>query len=96
MTMSTTAPTRDGRVLGVTGGTSLEVAGCFTIPLEELAIQLSPRDPLIGNFYFRIGQVHLLQSRPDEAIPWLEKATQCRSETALPACPPRLGLWPQR
>ena len=44
------------------------------IPLEELAIRLSPRDPLIGNFYFRIGQVHLLQSCPAEAIPWLEKA----------------------
>jgi hypothetical protein len=24
--------------------------------------------------YFRIGEVHLLQSRADEAIPWLEKA----------------------
>ena len=44
------------------------------IPLEEQAIRLSPRDPLIGNFYFRIGQVHLLQSHPDKAIPWLEKA----------------------
>ena len=28
----------------------------------------------MGLFYFRIGQAHLLQSRTDEAITWLEKA----------------------
>jgi adenylate cyclase len=44
------------------------------ILLQEQAIRLSPRDPLIGAFYMRIGQAHLLQSRTDEAIPWLEKA----------------------
>ncbi len=44
------------------------------IPLAEQGIRLSPRDPLIGNFYSRIGLVHLLQSRTDEAIIWLEKA----------------------
>jgi len=44
------------------------------IPLEERAIRLSPRDPFIGTLYFRIGIVHLLQSRIDEAIIWLEKA----------------------
>ena len=44
------------------------------IPLVEQAILLSPRDPLMGLFYFRIGQAHLLQSRTDEAITWLEKA----------------------
>ena len=44
------------------------------IPLHEQAIRLSPRDPLIGVWYWRIGAVHLLQSRTDEAIPWLEKA----------------------
>jgi tetratricopeptide (TPR) repeat protein len=44
------------------------------IPLEEEAIRLSPRDPGIGWWYLRIGQVRLLQSRMDEAIPWLEKA----------------------
>jgi adenylate cyclase len=44
------------------------------IPLHEQAIRLSPRDPIIGSFYCRIGQAHLLQSRIDEAIPWLEKA----------------------
>jgi len=44
------------------------------IPLEELAIRLSPRDPRIGWCYLRIGQVHQLQSRTDEAILWLERA----------------------
>lgn len=52
------------------------------IPLEEQAIRLSPRDPLIGNFYFRIGQVYLLKSRPDEAILWLERA-----RSAVPKLP---------
>jgi TolB-like protein/Flp pilus assembly protein TadD len=45
-----------------------------TIPLVERAIRLSPRDPQLGNWYAQIGQVHLLQSRADEAIIWLEKA----------------------
>jgi TolB-like protein/class 3 adenylate cyclase len=44
------------------------------IPLAQQGIRLSPRDPIIGNFYSRIGLVHLLQSRTDEAIVWLEKA----------------------
>ena len=44
------------------------------IPAQEQAIRLSPRDPLIGIWYFRIGEAHLLQSRIDEAIFWLEKA----------------------
>ena len=44
------------------------------IPLVEQAIRLSPRDPEIGNCYFRIGQVHMVQSRTDEAIVWFEKA----------------------
>jgi len=45
-----------------------------TIPLEEQAIRLSPRDPYVFNRYLVIGEVHLLQSRTDEAIVWLEKA----------------------
>ena len=44
------------------------------ILLQEQAIRISPRDPLIGAFYLRIGQARLLQSRTDEAIVWLEKA----------------------
>ena len=44
------------------------------IPIEEEAIRLSPRDPYIAIFYFRIGEAHLLQSHIDEAIRWLERA----------------------
>jgi tetratricopeptide (TPR) repeat protein len=44
------------------------------IPVHEQCIRLSPRDTLIGVWYFRIGLVHMLQSRTDEAISWLEKA----------------------
>ncbi|MGC2202427.1 MAG: tetratricopeptide repeat protein, partial [Stellaceae bacterium] len=52
------------------------------IPAQEQAIRLSPRDPQIGLFYSRIGCVHLLQSRTDEAILWCEKA-----RSATPAHP---------
>jgi adenylate cyclase len=45
-----------------------------TIPLVERAIRLSPRDPELGIWYQQIGNAHLLQSHPDEAISWLEKA----------------------
>jgi adenylate cyclase len=44
------------------------------IPLQEQAIRLSPREPNLGLWYFRIGQAHLLLSRMDEAIRSLEKA----------------------
>jgi TolB-like protein/Flp pilus assembly protein TadD len=44
------------------------------IPAQEQAIRLSPRDPRLPNWYWRIGMVHLLQLRTDEAILWLEKA----------------------
>jgi len=40
----------------------------------EQTIRLSPRDPMIGVWFGRIGLAHLLQSRIDEAILWLEKA----------------------
>ena len=52
------------------------------IPAQEQAIRLSPRDPQIGLFYFRIGFAHLLQSRTEEAIAWCEKA-----RNATPAHP---------
>jgi TolB-like protein len=45
-----------------------------TIPLEEQAIRLGPRDPYVFNRYLVVGEVHLLQSRTDEAIVWLERA----------------------
>jgi adenylate cyclase len=52
------------------------------ISLEEQAIRLSPRDPVIGGWYRQIGLVHLVQSRTDEAVVWLEKA-----RNAAPAHP---------
>ena len=45
-----------------------------TIPLVERTIRLSPRDPYLGLYFLYIGVAHLLQSRTDEAILWLEKA----------------------
>jgi TolB-like protein/class 3 adenylate cyclase/Tfp pilus assembly protein PilF len=44
------------------------------IPAQQQAIRLSPHDPRLPNWYWRIGMVHLLQSRAEEAISWLEKA----------------------
>jgi adenylate cyclase len=44
------------------------------VPLVDQAMRLSPRDPNIALMYFRIGEVHLLQSHAEEAISWLEKA----------------------
>ena len=54
------------------------------IPAQERAIRLSPRDPAIWQYYYWIGQVHLLQSRIDEAILWFEKARSTNSEHPLP------------
>jgi TolB-like protein/DNA-binding winged helix-turn-helix (wHTH) protein/Tfp pilus assembly protein PilF len=50
------------------------------IPLDEQAIRLDPRNPHIGAKYWRIGLVHLLQSRTDEAILWLERAVKDEPE----------------
>jgi TolB-like protein len=47
---------------------------------QERAIRLSPRDPRLWNWYFRLGEAHLLQSRLDQAIGWLEKARSDRRE----------------
>jgi TolB-like protein/class 3 adenylate cyclase len=52
------------------------------IPLEQEAIRISLRDPFIVFWYLAIGVVHLLQSRIDEAIVWLEKA-----RSAMPSVP---------
>jgi adenylate cyclase len=52
------------------------------IPAQERAIRLSPRDPQIGLFYFRIGFGYLLRSCTAEAIIWCEKA-----RNATPAHP---------
>jgi tetratricopeptide (TPR) repeat protein len=44
------------------------------IPLVERAIRVSPRDGQIANWYWRIGVVHLVRSRLNEAIRWFERA----------------------
>jgi TolB-like protein/class 3 adenylate cyclase len=54
------------------------------IPLIERLICLSPRDPQIANWYVRIGWVHLLQSRLEEAILWLEKSRSANPRFLLP------------
>ena len=53
--------------------------------LQDLgqAIRLSPRDPFVGYWYLRVGEAHLLQSRTDEAIDWLEKARNVNPVLAL-------------
>jgi TolB-like protein/Flp pilus assembly protein TadD len=62
----------------LTGGSDQEA-----IALTEQAIRLSPRDPNMWWWYTWIGLVHLLQSRIDEAIVWLEKG-----RSAQPKAPP--------
>jgi TolB-like protein/Flp pilus assembly protein TadD len=53
------------------------------IPLAEQAIRLSPRDPVVGWFYYLIGTVYLLQSQIEEAIVWFEKACSAIPTTAI-------------
>ncbi len=54
------------------------------IPAQEQAIRLSPRDPTLPNWYWRIGRVHLLQSRLAEAILWIERARSANPRLAGP------------
>jgi tetratricopeptide (TPR) repeat protein len=49
-------------------------SGDAAIPLIEQAIHLGPRDRGISWRYSSLGFMHLMQSRTDEAIVWLEKA----------------------
>jgi adenylate cyclase len=53
------------------------------IPILQQVIRLSPRDPYIGAWYNRMGLVHLLQSRLDEAVLWLEKARNANPELSF-------------
>jgi tetratricopeptide (TPR) repeat protein len=54
------------------------------IRAQEQAIRLSPRDPYVPNWYWRIGMAHLLQSRTGEAIVWIEKARNGNPAAAGP------------
>jgi len=53
------------------------------ISLIERAVRLSPRDPEVGVWYENIGDVHLLESRTDQAIIWLEKARNHTPEHSI-------------
>src|SRR6266705_372896 len=57
-----------------TKGTQSPLTIDEAIPLLEQAIRLSTRDSDTGMWYDRIGPVHLLQSRIDEALLWFERA----------------------
>jgi TolB-like protein/Flp pilus assembly protein TadD len=57
------------------------------IRLLEQAIRISPRDPSIGHWYFRIGTAYLVQSRVDDAIVWAQKG-----RSADPGNPRRYAL----
>jgi len=50
---------------------------------QEQSIRLSPRDPNIGNRYWRMGMAFLLQSRIDAAGRLARKGVQCRAGTPL-------------
>jgi TolB-like protein/class 3 adenylate cyclase/Flp pilus assembly protein TadD len=54
------------------------------IPAQEQAIRLSPRDPHLPNWYWRIGMVHLLKGRIGDAISWLEQARSGNPRLAGP------------
>jgi len=54
------------------------------IALQEQVLRLSPRDPFNGGRYTMIGVAHLLQSRTDEVIVWLEKGRSLSPRYALP------------
>jgi tetratricopeptide (TPR) repeat protein len=54
------------------------------IPLVEQAVRLSPRDPNLGYWWGMVGEVHLLQSRTDEAIVWAEKARSANPSHRYP------------
>jgi hypothetical protein len=68
----------------------------FSTPSREQCIRLSPRDNLIQFWYFRIGLVHLLQSRTAEAIPWLEKSAPRQPAISAISRVARLRLLPSK
>jgi adenylate cyclase len=44
------------------------------IPLEQKAIRLGPRDPVVDLWYRDVGYAYLLLGKDEESIPWMEKA----------------------
>ncbi len=45
-----------------------------SIPLEEKAIRLSPRDPFVDLWYRDLGYSYLMLGKDEEAVRWMEKA----------------------
>jgi TolB-like protein len=66
------------------------------IAAQQKAISLSPQNPWTWIWYFRIGEGHLLQSRIDDAILWLEKARNANPAPRLHPCLPLIRLCAQR
>ncbi len=54
------------------------------IPLFQQTIRLDPRAPYVVYWYDWVGQVHLLESRTDEAIVWFEKARSVNPAISSP------------
>jgi tetratricopeptide (TPR) repeat protein len=50
------------------------------IQLAEQAILINPRDPWVATWYWKLGRLHLVQSRTNEAIAWLEKARRANPQ----------------
>ncbi|MGH7097012.1 MAG: adenylate/guanylate cyclase domain-containing protein [Stellaceae bacterium] len=47
-------------------------------PLVAKAIELSPRDPSLGIFYWDMGRAHFFAGRYGDAVPWLLKSVEMR------------------
>ena len=60
-----------------------------TIRLNEHAIRLSPRDPLLGHWQFDIGFAHFHMGENDKAVTWLLRARA--SNAQMPFVPFTLG-----
>jgi tetratricopeptide (TPR) repeat protein len=50
-------------------------------PLLKKAIELSPRDPFIGHFYWVAGRAAFMMGNYQEAISWLRKAVEARPDS---------------
>ena len=50
------------------------------IPIAEQAMAISPIDAFRASWYLSIGRVHLVRSRTNEAVAWLEKTNSANSE----------------
>ena len=46
----------------------------------ELAIEVSPRDPHLGLWFYWVGLLRFAQGQYDEAIPWLDKSAVARPD----------------